>query len=264
MIGVFDSGVGGLTVLKELRMKMPQADLVYFGDIANAPYGQKSPRQLAILISGALRRLHQAGATDIVSACNSVSAAMISQTIDLLRVGIFDLVEMVEPSVEALKNRKEKIAVLATSATINSKIYQEAFTSINQTITAIAAPELASLIETGASKEKIKSVVEKSLLEPAKADAQLIALCCTHYPLAIDVFEQVTKERGNDFQFFNPASAVAEACAKRFSAKGNGNLRVILSADSIVFRSWLSKLLPSENPIIEISPSIYSSLKSAA
>src|SRR3984885_15488343 len=99
MIGVFDSGVGGLTVLRAMRDAFPSIDVVYFGDTKNAPYGERSREELSLLTTEGIRLLLDRGATDIVSACNSTSASLAISLYDALSLSPKQLIEMVGPTV---------------------------------------------------------------------------------------------------------------------------------------------------------------------
>ena len=127
MIGIFDSGSGGLTVLRKMREVLPNADIVYFGDIANAPYGSKSRAELSALTVRAIQFLQSRGATSIVSACNSVSASLAVSLFDVLSLLPTQLVEMIGPTVAQFRNSDARIMLCATPATIQSELYQQAF-----------------------------------------------------------------------------------------------------------------------------------------
>src|SRR5580704_17633887 len=118
MIGIFDSGMGGLTVLKAIREEMPNCDVVYFGDTKNAPYGSKTRAELGALTVAAIERLQKAGATSIVSACNSVSASLAVSLFDTLALAPGNLIEMVGPTVSYFKHSTLRLLLAATPATI--------------------------------------------------------------------------------------------------------------------------------------------------
>lgn len=263
MIGVFDSGVGGLSVLRALRQKLPQADFVYFGDTENAPYGEKSAREIGDLIAMALQRLASEGATDIVSACNSASVSVHSVPIDLLRIGKFNIVEMVLPTVGALAPLGKKIALLGTTATIRSRIYQEAFQDRGVEITAIAVPELAGRIEAGASREEMFPIIDAALRRAVEVGAEIISLSCTHYPFVKEMFEESLARAGSKVVVFDPAEAVAGEVEARFSGEGEGRLRFLISKDSSVFRNYVEKLFRDAPHTVEVAGSIYWSLKTS-
>lgn len=263
MIGIFDSGVGGLSVLQAIRKKAPDADIIYFGDTVNAPYGPKSKREIGNLIGMALRYLHASGCAQIVSACNSASVSVHAVPIDLLRIHVFDIIEMVGPTVAALAPRKKKIAVLGTQATVRSGIYQEAFRKAGCDIIPIEVPALASLIENGANREDIKTLVGQAVIEAVEKGAEIISLSCTHYPFARNVFEQFLFRTRvlNKIEIFDPANAVAEEVAGRFDTSGQGRLRFMVSKRSPVFSKYVEQLFSDADYSIEVAPPVYHVLK---
>ena len=256
MIGIFDSGVGGLSVLRQLKKKAPQANVVYFGDTENAPYGTKSQKELANLTSMALRRLLSVGATDIISACNSVSVSVMFSRIDLLRIKLFDMVEMVQPSVSALAPSGKKILVFGTLATTNSGLYQQAFEKAGVKIDALPIPELAGAIERDDPSEIIEAIVSEAVSQALKYHPEIIALCCTHYPFVMDVFKKCVDEQGSKAVIFDPAFAVVDEVLKRFNTKGGGFLRFLVSKDTPVFRRYVEDYFGSYPHSIEVSDSI--------
>src|SRR3989338_11673213 len=121
MIGIFDSGSGGLTVLKAIWEQMPSADILFFGYIKNAPYGEKPREELSRLTINNIRVLQTRGATSIVSACNSVSASLAVSLFDVLGLAQQNLIEMVGPTVSYFKDFRKPILLAATPATIASE-----------------------------------------------------------------------------------------------------------------------------------------------
>ena len=130
MIGVFDSGVGGLTVLKAMRDVYPSFDAVYFGDTKNAPYGLRSRAEISHFTVAGIRFLLDHGATTIVSACNSVSASLAVSIFDVLSLQNGQLIEMAGPCVSAFKDSHARIALCATQATLDSGLYKNAYRMI--------------------------------------------------------------------------------------------------------------------------------------
>src|SRR5271165_3119459 len=120
MIGIFDSGSGGLTVLHAIRQVLPSADVIYFGDIKNAPYGSRSQEELSVLTIQALKLLENRGATNFVSACNSVSASLALSVLDVFTEKEMQIIEMVGPTVSYFKGSAARILLCATPATIRS------------------------------------------------------------------------------------------------------------------------------------------------
>jgi glutamate racemase len=261
MIGIFDSGVGGLTVLRAICNRAPDADIVYFGDTENAPYGSKNKHEIAVLVAMALRRLHAAGAVNIVSACNTTSVAVLTSLIDLLRLNVFDIVEMVGPTVAALAPVKKRIALAGTRATIHSGIYQRAFADCGISVHAIPAPELAGLIETGGSGEHIHEVIHDVVKKAVEHNADILSLSCTHYPFVRDIFEECARELKSGISMFDPAGAVADEVVKRFPTEGAGNIRFLVSKESSIFATYVKQLFNDGPHTIEQTGSIYSALK---
>ncbi|MBI2004543.1 aspartate/glutamate racemase family protein [Patescibacteria group bacterium] len=251
MIGIFDSGSGGLTVLKALRDVLPSADVVYFGDIKNVPYGGRSREELSNLTVGAMRFLHERGARMFISACNSVSASLALSLFDAFEVAPNQLVEMVGPTVACFKGSPDRVLLCATPATVRSEIYQTAFRMVGKDITTVAIPELAGAIERGERAELLQQLVVGAFQPISLDDYDTLVLACTHYPLITDIFKKaVPKSLG----LFDPALAAAERVEKLCWPRevGGGSTHFILSQDSAVFRQFARTLLPGSAHEIEI------------
>ena len=251
MIGIFDSGSGGLTVLKAIRDVIPSADVLYFGDIKNAPYGVRSRIELSQLTVEAIRLLQDRGAHRIVSACNSVSASLAVSVFDIFSLDATQLIEMVGPTVANFKSSTARILLCATVATIDSGIYQNAFTMIGKTVTPLPIPELAGAIEFGKSQDDIEHIVKSALSSVYLADFDVLVLACTHYPLVVELFQKIV---GGRIVIFDPATAVAERVRKLFWPQevGNGTTRYIISQDSEPFRALVAHLFPGVKSSIEV------------
>ena len=240
MIGIFDSGVGGLTVLKQIRACAPDADIVYFGDTRNAPYGNRSKEEVGALTILGIQKLIDAGATEIVSACNSVSVSIVDPVLESLQIASTSIIEMVGPTVTDFKkrNRDEKILLLATQVTIDSGIYQKSFTDIEKEIDTLVLPELAGAIEAGKSRDEIRKIITESFQDIAIDTYETIILGCTHYPLVIDIFREVV---GDTIELYDPAIAVAHKVCKSFGCVGSGKTKFIFSEDGAVNKYWKLK-----------------------
>jgi glutamate racemase len=245
-IGVFDSGSGGLTVLKELRVQMPTADFLYFGDIKNAPYGQKSQTELFALTEQALAFLHAHGAQHIVSACNSVSTSLVRSKLNL-----HDIVEMTGPTAEHFRGSSARILLAATPATIDSGIYQEAFAAVQKEIETLAIPELAGAIEFGGSEQEIEHIIKSSLETVSSSDFDTLVLACTHYPLVASVFKRAVSEK---IAIFDPAAVVASEAVCRFgsSKQGNASLQFFITNDSAPFRALVGCMFDGSIHNVEV------------
>lgn len=185
-IGVFDSGVGGLTVLKALVELIPEADYVYFGDTARLPYGSKSAETVAKYALGAAQYLQNHGAEMLVIACNTATALALPQIKDAARVGV---VGVVEPGAERASacSKKRKVVVIGTEATVSSHAYRRALESRGVEAREKACPLLVPLVEEGWVEHAVTEQVARIYLDEAFADgfqaADVLVLGCTHYPL---------------------------------------------------------------------------------
>ncbi|MEN9560978.1 MAG: hypothetical protein RIQ56_251 [Candidatus Parcubacteria bacterium] len=245
MIGVFDSGSGGLTVLRALVSRMPRADFAYFGDIANAPYGEKDTEMLNSLIRSGMRRLRDAGAVKLVSACNTASAPVLQGLLGHERV-----IEMTRPLARKARAWAGRRALLlATPATVSSQAYQDALGVILQ-LEAVAIPGLAGKIEFGAPKQELSECVKNALAPYSSTRYDMLILACTHYPLIKNVFEQVTREIWGTLNIIDPADAVAEEVETQFHEEGRGKIMIQLSKDSTFFRNRFRELFPDKEASI--------------
>jgi len=251
MIGIFDSGSGGLTVLKAIRERLPSVDVVYFGDIKNAPYGVKSQSELSTLTFAAFRRLIAAGATSVVSACNSASTALAVSLLDAGDISPERVIEMVGPTVRALRHTDADILLTATPATIESGAYQNAFSMVGKKIKTLAFADLGRAIEFGAPEEEIERIIREGFDGVPAGSFRILVLACTHYPLMLPVFERVL---GDGVLIFDPADAVAERVEREWWPReaGNGKTRFIISRDSEPFRRFASKTMGTGAYSIEV------------
>ena len=250
MIGIFDSGSGGLTVLKAIREQMPSADILYFGDTANAPYGEKSREDLSRLTINSIRVLQTRGATSIVSACNSVSASLVISLFDALGLEQQNLIEMVGPTVSYFKDFKEPILLVATPATVLSELYQNAFRMLGIKIDTVAIPKLAGAIEFGTPAKDQELLVAAAFAPYDMKKYGAVILACTHYPLALTSLRKVL----GDVPFFDPAEAVADRVKRQLWPRevGDGGLRFFVSRDTSQFSSHVTKLLPDASYVVEV------------
>ena len=235
MIGIFDSGMGGLTVLDALKQQMPQAEVVYFGDTKNAPYGNRTREELGALTVLGLKRLIDAGASNIIAACNSVSVGVAEPLLAIAGMERKDVIEMVGPTARALSQRAPmRILVVATRATIESGMYQSRLSESGHEVIGLAIPALAGAIEANADSAPIIEVAFAKLQVPP--DVMLFG--CTHFPLVRHVFDNAITQKSWKVEYVDPAVYVAAEARVRFggSEEGNGSIRFLLSNDSKTFR----------------------------
>lgn len=253
MIGIFDSGSGGLTVLRALRARAPQLDIVYFGDTANMPYGGKSQMELQRLTIDAMRLLRREGADYIVSACNSVSAAVIRPMMELSGVADCGVTEMVGPAVRTVASTSGvgPIVVLATPATIESGMYEREFAVYGRTAISFAVPDLAAAIEVGDAMVTQK-LIDKAIEKISAHEPSAVVLACTHYPLALELFRAALNAHGlYGTTPFDPADAVAQEVLERCGTRGRGLLRVITSAPSVMLEQRVRQIQNNPQVVID-------------
>jgi glutamate racemase len=241
MIGIFDSGLGGLTVLKAIREEMPSIDVMYFGDTKNAPYGSKTRSEISGFTVEAIKLLRAHGVRSIVSACNSVSASLAVSLLDVFSMAPDILIEMVGPTVSYFDGSSARILLCATPATISSELYQNGFHMIGKEIETFAIPDLAGAIESGASDETIEQIIRSAVEGIDLSAYDVLILACTHYPLALQIFQKVLD---SSIIIFDPAVAVAERVMKQLWPRemSDGKTHFILSQDSEPFRKEVARL----------------------
>lgn len=184
-IGVFDSGLGGLTVVRELRRKLPQESVVYFGDIARLPYGTKSYNQIQRFSLESAQFLLQKGIKALVVACNSSASAAFPL---LKRRFSLPMVSVIDPAVEEalVQSRSGRVGVIGTPATIESRVYEEALKKQSRHVRVFtqSCSLLVPLVEEGWLDGGItEKVIEEYLGPLAQKRIDTLILGCTHYPL---------------------------------------------------------------------------------
>jgi glutamate racemase len=232
-IGVFDSGVGGLTVLQALRRRMPEQDFVYVGDTARVPYGRK-PRemveQFAREIAGFLVRQNVSG---IVVACNTASAAALPQLAADLPVPIWGVIE---PGVEAARRMspKGRIGIIATPGTIRAGAYQRRLEALGLQVWAKACPMFVHLVEEGLAESEEADLLARHYLAD-RPDLDALILACTHYPLLKPVLGRLL---GGAVPMVDSAEVTAEVVGKAFSSPGTGTGHIIhyVTGDPAAYR----------------------------
>ena len=176
-IGLFDSGIGGLTVLKKIKKKYPHNDYIYFGDTLNVPYGNKNIEELKKLAKKNCEFLISKQVDMIIVACGTVSSNCLNYLKNQFNIPILSIVE---PTIKYLTNSEYKnIGVIATTATINSHIFKNSIS--NKNVYEIATPELATLIENN-NLINIKNILHY-YLDNYISKIDLLVLGCTHYPI---------------------------------------------------------------------------------
>lgn len=178
-IGVFDSGIGGLTVLRELIKFHPNQEYIYFGDTKNLPYGIRSKDKLLDLSSKVVDFLIDKDVKIIVIACGTVSSTIYKELSEKYKIPI---INVIDPTIAEIKRRKiNEIAVLGTEATINSHIFREKLKDINAV--EVSCSQFVPIIENKIDKKFKRIYIEQYLKEVKNKRIKNVILGCTHYPL---------------------------------------------------------------------------------
>lgn len=207
-IGIFDSGVGGLTVYRTIRQYFPEEDLIYFGDTARVPYGPKSPNTIIDYSTQNARFLLQQGIKTLIVACNTSSA----YALDYLRglTGI-PIIGVIEPGAEraVLATKSKRIGVIGTEATIRSCAYTKAVQALmpEAVVFSQACPLFVPIVEEGwQDKAVAKDIASSYLSYFDDKEIDTLILGCTHYPLLDDVIQEVI---GKDVCLVDSAESIA-------------------------------------------------------
>lgn len=257
MIGVFDSGVGGLGVLTHIRRELPTADLVYLADQGRAPYGTRSLEEVAAISEEIATLLLSRGATTVVVACNTASAASLSRLRDKHPSTRF--VGM-EPAVKpaAIATKSGVIGVLATAATFQGELYSSVVTRHAPGVQVLnaACPAWVGLVEAGRiSGDEVERRVAECLAPLLDGGADVLVLGCTHFSFLRPVIEQLV---GTGITVVDPALAVALQVARVHSAEepGVGDLSLITSGNPGRFARLARDLagIESTQPVLAWSP----------
>ncbi len=255
-IGVFDSGLGGLTALRELRRILPGEEFVYFGDTARVPYGSKGRETLVRYSLQDLAFLNSFDPKAIVVACGTVSANALPELREASAVPVFGVIE---PAAQraAEGTRNGKIGVIATAASVRSGAYERAIAALDPALTVIArpCPLFVPLVENGRYRrgDKVVELVAEEYLEPFRRDGvDTLVLGCTHYPLLREVIADVM---GPDVTLIDVGAVCAARAAEALGeagllrAAGEGSFRCYVSDTADDFARLAAIFLGEEGPV---------------
>ena len=256
-IGIFDSGVGGLTVLAAIRRILPNESLIYLGDTARVPYGNKSAETILRYSEECCTFLSEKGVKAIVVACNTASAHALPY---LLHRFHFPMMGVVEPGVEAAlrASRNGHIGVIGTHATIQSGVYTKELKKKDAgvKVTGVACPLFVPLVEEDWCDNEVAELVVKKYLDglPSREMDALI-LGCTHYPL---LKKKIAKVLGNAIALIDSADAVAAALGKHLKsgnllgdADAKGGCEIFVTDLTPRFESIAKRFLQDAVPMIK-------------
>lgn len=256
-IGVFDSGVGGLTVAREIMRQLPDENIVYFGDTARVPYGSKSKNNIIRFSRQIIRFLETKEVKAIVVACNTASALaldVVKEEFDIPIIGV------IVPGARAAvkETRCKKIGVVGTEGTIRSQTYTKIIREMEPEVSVIGkpCPLFVPLVEEGFAKHHVTDeIIEYYLDEIKKSDIDTMILGCTHYPL---LRSRIMEYFGEDVHIVNPAYETAmdlkELLAKHKMSNDSGSLaryEFYVSDAAEKFKQFANSILPYNVEMIQ-------------
>jgi glutamate racemase len=254
-IGIFDSGVGGLSVLREIRKQLPQENLIFLGDQEHVPYGPRPLQQVRDFSETITRFLLNQGAKLIVVACNTASAAALYY----LRV-TFPAVPFVgmEPAVKPAAEQTQSgvVGVLATPATFQGELYASVVERFANGVTVLqdTCSGLVEQIEKGElDSPATREILERTLAPMLKKGIDRVVMGCTHYPFVIPLIQEIV---GSQVQVIDPAPAVARQVGRILTERGllntvdvPGRVRYLTSSDPEKLSNLLRSLIGEQSPV---------------
>lgn len=243
-IGVFDSGLGGLSVLRAIRQQLPEADLLYLADQAMLPYGRRPPDEVRSLTATACNWLMASGCRAIVLACNTATAAAVA-TLRTENPG-FAFVGMepaIKPAAEA--TRSGVVGVLATPGTLSGQHFQQTRAAHAAHVQVIerGCPGWVEAVESGLGGEQLDQLVRPEVEPLIDAGADWLVLGCTHFPFLAPA---ITAAAGSGIQLLDPAPSVARQLDRLIDAdarRGSGSLRAATTASPETLADGIERLL---------------------
>jgi glutamate racemase len=251
-IAVFDSGVGGLTVLHECLVSLPEEDFVYLGDDARFPYGARSEVELREHVEQVSRFLLERGAKLLVVACNSAASAGFEVAQEVAKENGVEVVGVISPEAEIAATLTEsgRVGVLATPATIRSGSYLKALATQHRalTVTEVEAPDLAAVIQRGYPfHEGVVEMVRTYCAPLKRARVDTVILGCTHYPLVAPMLQRTL---GRDVRLVSAGHAIAGTVQRVLDKSGlaaddsrEGEYSFLCTGDAEVFRELGTRFL---------------------
>ncbi len=240
-IGIFDSGVGGLTVLKAVRDRFPRTDILYLGDTARVPYGTRSPSTIMKYSFECAEFLMDKGIDALVIACNTASSYAGEHLRENLPIPLYDVVKA--GTEEVLKVTRGMVGVIGTRATIGSGVYQKILQGKGCTVSAKACPLFVPLVEEGITEGEVAGRVVEMYLRDMKGKIDTLLLGCTHYPLLRKEIERFMPE----VMIVDSSSPVAHALSLHIKDEGNSSLSLYFTDHSQNLSGMIKTILGKDH-----------------
>jgi len=256
-IGVFDSGVGGITVLKRLTAEMPEENYIYFGDTARVPYGEKTREQLLEFGREILDWYRQCNVKMVLMACNTSSSVIL----DIVKQEYeFPILGLINPAAEYIADLDiKRVGLIATSATVKSSAYQKAINKLDpeKEVYQMPCPGLVELVESGSvSSKEARDLLSKYISPLIEKNVEKIILGCTHYPYFSDIIFDLTQ---NNEILIDPGIYLVKAAKEKLNAmelnnvSGSGSRKYFVSSNPDKFVNVGSKFFSDCQNAEEIS-----------
>jgi glutamate racemase len=246
---VFDSGVGGLTVLRAIVERVPKADYLYFGDTARLPYGSKSRETIARYAIGAAQFLEQKGATLLVIGCNTASAMALYDVKSAVSIPVIGVIEPGADRAAEMSQSREAV-VIGTEATVAAHAYQRALARRGFATHEKACPLLVPLVEEGwtdhSVTEQVARIYLAEALKAASANTDVLVLGCTHYPLLKAMLRRVVPK---NIEIVDSAETTAEAVVEALEEWARPRMSAVVAAGEKGFVDSAEAKGPSTTPL---------------
>jgi glutamate racemase len=252
MVGVFDSGLGGLTVVRRVRERLPRANVLYFADQAHVPYGDREPEELHALLTANLAWLDDRGAAAIAIGCNTSCAIAERYGWPSTRAHVLDLIDSAATEVQRAGYRR--LGVIATAATVKAGSYGRTLRSAvaGVEVWEVAAPALVPLVEAGDTTGARARHAVAAVCADLPRDLDAVIYGCTHYPLLETHFRATL---GDGVALVDPAAMQADRAERLLRQRGepeeSGTTHYVTSGEIEAFRANVSRIMSEANPHVE-------------
>ncbi len=252
-VGLFDSGVGGLSVLREVVRQLPHQDIVYLADSAHVPYGNRDIQEIRTFSEAITSFLIEQGARVVIVACNTASAAALYYLRERFDLPIVGMEPAVKPAAE--QTRSQQVGVIATPATFQGELFERLVERFAQdtTVHTQVCPGLVERVESGLADDPETEALLREYLTPMlRAGIDALVLGCTHYPFLRPAIERIV---GPEVVVLDPAPAVARQAGRvlaqenRRSERGQGRATYFVSGDRAAFKAGMQKLAVVPGPV---------------
>lgn len=273
IIGIRDSGAGGLTVARQVRRLLPHIPLMYFADTAHVPYGDRQPAEICHFAFSIAHFLQEHGANLVIFACNTTSAYALKPARQQFDIPLLGMIEGgAEVAIEALthcRNERPRVGIIATSATVNSHAYSQEITARRPDIQCmeIACPHFVPLVESGKIATPAAFDICAKALEPLRREGiKIVVLGCTHFPLLLPTLRSVAPE----MIFVDPAIGVAKQAQQIIKSTFNDTTiykaadRYFASGATDILRRWIEEIMQPSSAVEILPAPVFSLVKGAA